>query len=77
MDYKQMYEDLKQEFEQYKKESIKWSRYDILDHGLEGYRITERQAQYALEAMIKNHNAEYGITWDTVEYYIEEFGTEI
>ena len=55
-DYKKMYEELKKEFEQYKKESIKWSRYDILDHGLEGYRITERQAQDTLEAMIKNHN---------------------
>jgi hypothetical protein len=74
MDYKQMYEQLQQEFEQYKKESIKWSVYDFLDYDTDDYTIDEVQSQDALETMIKNHNAEFGVTWHEVEYYIKKFG---
>jgi hypothetical protein len=29
-----------------------------------------------LEDMIKLHDASYGISWNDVAYYIEEYGTE-
>ncbi len=75
-DYKKLYEDLLEEFEQYKKESIKWSVEDFLELEVEGYRITKKQAQDALERMIQKHDAGLGISWDTLEYYYQEYGTE-
>jgi hypothetical protein len=74
--YKKMYEDLFQAFEQYKKESIKWSVEDIINYPHFTHTITKEQAQYALIHMIYNHDAEYGITWSDVSYNIELFGTE-
>lgn len=77
MNYQQKYEQLLAEFEQYKKESVKWSVEDFLDHEQDEYVISKEQAQEALEKMIHDHDCGYGITWDTVEYYISEFGTPI
>ena len=75
-DYKKMYEDLLAEFEQYKKESIKWSVEDFLiyneQYADECLYITTERAQEALEQMIKNHDAQYGISWEDVEYYFKE-----
>ena len=65
------------EFEQYKKESIKWGINDFLGLEVEGYTINEEQAQKALEKMISLHDAENGINWQSVEYYYKEFGTEL
>jgi hypothetical protein len=65
MNYQQKYEQLLAEFEQYKRESIKWSVEDFMENG----DITEEQAQQALEAMIQNHDANFGITWETVNEY--------
>ena len=73
-DYKKMYEELKQEFEQYKKESIKWSVDDFIYYNHPDYTITEGQAQLALECMIRNHDAGLGISWYNVEYWLEEYG---
>lgn len=75
MDYKEKYEALLKEFEQYKKESIKWSIQDFLDYKC-AYKITEEQAQIALEEMIRNHDASSGINWIDVEFYIREYGTK-
>ena len=77
MDYEDAYEDLKTEFEQYKRESVKWGINDFLDLEVDGYTITEVEAQNALEAMIHDHACNYGITWETVKYYYQEFGTEL
>ncbi len=75
-DYKKLYEDLLKEFEQYKKESIKWGVADFLDLEVEGFRINEEQAQDALEEMIHRHDCNDGITWTTLNYYYRKYGTE-
>ncbi len=61
----------RKQFEQYKKESIKWGVEDFL--GLEGYKLTKKEAQKALEHMIKKHDASNGITWTDLEFYAGEF----
>lgn len=71
---KKAYKDLKEEFEEYKSQSIKWSVEDFYE--LESkYKITNKNAKVALEDMIKNHDAEYGINWGDVEYYKSIYGT--
>lgn len=75
MDYKEKYEALVKEFEQYKKESIKWSIQDFLDYECD-YKLTKKQAQIALEEMIREHDADHGICWIDVKYYIEKHGAE-
>jgi hypothetical protein len=74
MDYKEKYEALMEEFEQYKKESIKWSIQDFLDYECD-YKLTKEQAQIALEEMIRKHDCSSGITWLDLEYYIMKYGT--
>lgn len=77
MDYKQKYEELLDEFEQYKKESIKWSKDDFLYLEMnDGWSITEDQAQDALEDMIYHHDANEGINWNTIDYYYQKHGTK-
>jgi hypothetical protein len=73
--YQEKYESLLKEFEQYKKESVKWSVEDFTWYEHDTYTINEEQAQEALERMIYKHDAELGINWTTIEYYIEEYGT--
>jgi len=64
---------IKNEFEQYKRESIKWSWEDIYyPAGEQGYECTKEQAQEILEDMIANHDAEYGINWNVVNSYIQD-----
>ncbi len=77
MDYKQKYEELLDEFEQYQKESIKWSKDDFLYLEMNnGWSITEDQAQDALEDMINHHDANEGINWYTIEYYYQKHRTK-
>jgi protoheme ferro-lyase len=67
---------LTEEFEQYKRESVKWSVDDFLFCEMpDGWTITEEQAQNALEQMIHKHDAGIGITWNTIEVYYREYGT--
>jgi hypothetical protein len=66
------WEKLKEEFEQYKKESIKWGIEDFIDY--EGWSISEEAAQIALEEMINSHDCNEGITWGTIEYYLDKYG---
>lgn len=68
---------LQEEFEQYKKESIKWDVIDFTGMELDGWEISEEQAQHALEMMIHEHDWEYGITWNTILYYITRYGTQV
>lgn len=69
------YAELEEEFEQYRRESIKWSVEDFLDYSHITHTITMEQAQMALEDMIRNHDAENGVTWWTIASYIEKYGT--
>ena len=77
MNYQQKYEQLLAEFEQYKKESVKWSVEDFLcynyDHADDGIYITTERAQEALEQMIRKHDAQFGISWNEVEYFFHEY----
>jgi hypothetical protein len=73
--YQEKYEALLKGFEQYKKESVKWSVEDFTWYEHDTYTINEEQAQEALERMIQKHDAEYGISWHTVDYYICGYGT--
>jgi hypothetical protein len=76
--YEQKYNDLLKEFEQYKKESIKWSVEDftLLAEDM-GIKITRERCQVALEDMINYHNPEYGISWITLENQIEAYAEEL
>jgi len=74
--YKKMYEELLQSFEQYRKESIKWSVEDFTNYDHPTHTISRLQVQDALNHMIRNHDAEHGITWADVSYHIELFGKE-
>lgn len=71
--------NIEAEFEQYKKESVKWCVEDFTEYNKDDedwdWTITEEQAQEALEDMIHHHDACIGITWDTIEFYYEKHGT--
>lgn len=71
------YKALEEEFEQYKRESIKWSTIDFMDLKKEGWEITEEQAGLALEDMIDAHDCNNGITWVDVDYWYEQHGSEV
>lgn len=73
--YQEKYEALLKEFEQYKRESIKWSIADFTEYDHPRYTINKDQAQEALEMMIKHHDANFGISWHQVDYYLSEYGT--
>jgi hypothetical protein len=75
-DYQEKYEALLKEFWQYKRESIKWSVEDFIEHAYPDYTITEDQAQQALEDMISDHDACLGVTWETITFYINKYGTK-
>lgn len=75
--WKNEYDNLLSEFNQYKKESIKWSVEDFTTLEVEGYLINDQQAQEALEEMIRNHDCNNGITWNDLEYYYEKYGTKL
>ena len=68
--------ELANEIEQYKKESVKWS---IEDFQKEASYFNKDQETYdptkfqkALELMISNHDAETGITWEILQFYLDE-----
>jgi hypothetical protein len=75
MNYQEKYEKLIAEFEQYKKESIKWSVEDFISLE-DDYEISWEKAQEALEEMIEKHDANDGITWETIGYYKSIYGTK-
>jgi hypothetical protein len=73
MNYQEKYEALLTQFEQYKKESVKWCAEDVLWCAQDNYSqtLTKEEAQEILERMIHFHDAEIGITWDTIRAYID------
>ena len=76
--WEKMFVKLKAEFDQYKKESVKWSAIDFIERGKEiGYLISTEKAQEALENMIRKHDATLGISWTTIDVWLEKYGTPI
>jgi hypothetical protein len=73
--FEEKYNSLLAEFEQYKRESVKWSVEDFTDYPR--FEISKEKAQEALEEMISKHNAGLGITWNTIEIFLEEYGRRI
>ena len=64
---------LKNEFEQYKRESVKWSWEDFYEEAKAiGYKCSKKKAQELLEEMISNHDAELGINWNVIYCYIQD-----
>jgi hypothetical protein len=74
--WKEEFLHLQMQYEKYRKESIKWDVEDFIYYDLEGYTMDLEQSEAALQDMINNHDAEDGITWNTVEYYITKYGTK-
>ncbi len=67
---------LKEEFEQYKLESIKWGIEDFINTASHiDYKISKEEVQSALEKMIYDHDSNNGINWNTIDYYVRKFGT--
>ena len=64
------------DLDKYKRESIKWSTDDFMDYEHGTHSISEEQSNKALQEMIRKHDASIGITWDTIDYYITQFGTK-
>ena len=68
------YNTLKKEFEQYKRESIKWGCEDFIQRAEDtGYKCSKKEAQKLLEEMIHKHDCEVGITWFTLDYYLQTY----
>jgi len=76
-------------FEQYKKESIRWTVDDFCEQAASNEfnidpnfeyknddsfrKYDPTKFQYALELMIHKHDAMYGISWDTIDFYLNEY----
>lgn len=69
---------LERKHEQYKRESIKWGVGDFMGRAKDtGYTISRAKAQDSLEEMIRRHDCNFGITWDTLDFYIQQNGKKI
>lgn len=62
------------------RQSVRWMEEDFEKQAIENYDPFTWEIYYdkskfkeALEEMIYRHDCQLGITWDTVEYYLEEY----
>lgn len=55
---------------------IVWSIQDFAEYPHQTHKVNEKQARECLRDMIRHHDASYGISWDDISYYIEQYGTE-
>ncbi|MCK4665068.1 MAG: hypothetical protein KAT68_19525 [Bacteroidales bacterium] len=66
--YKEAHQDCIKQLEQ----SITWSIEDIREQAEEkGIEITDEKAQEVLDILIKKHDAGRGITWNTIDQYLD------
>ena len=69
--------ETREEFEDYKARSIVWSVADFEDRSsiekFNNYKFDKTKFSLALKLMIKDHDANTGITWDTVDYYLDTY----
>lgn len=61
----------------YKSQSIKWSVEDFTKNEIDEWQISDEAAEDALCAMIHHHDCNFGITWETVRYFLEEYGEKV
>jgi hypothetical protein len=62
------------EYEEKMRGAISWNADDMIHQAAqEGWQLSDDDAQAALEEMINDHDANYGITWDTVHYHINKY----
>lgn len=62
------------EYEQRMKGAIEWTVIDMMGAAIwQGWELSETNAQKALEEMIENHDANFGITWETVTAYVSKY----
>ena len=80
-------DEIRREIEQLGKESIRWTVDDFLQQALQNESVflpismvdvnkhlkkyDSKKFQNALERMIDNHDASIGITWDTIDAYLD------
>ncbi len=72
-----MYTDIMKVIDEYElkmKGAIEWCAEDMIGTAKnQGWILSEEDAQTALEDMIDHHDCNNGITWTTVEYYINQY----
>lgn len=57
--------------------AIVWGTEDILTKAKEKeIKLTEKEARLILKNLQRNHDCEYGITWETIDTAIEFFVSE-
>lgn len=61
----------------FKERSISWHIFDFTSYELDGYEISDESAYCALTEMIAKHDCCLGISWDTVEDYIRQYGMKV
>jgi hypothetical protein len=55
------------------KMAIIWSGHDVIAVAEDmGVHLTEEQVLKVLEITLKGHDADYGVSWDSIRYSIEE-----
>lgn len=51
-----------------------WSEDDVLSRARErGTKITREQAQEIIDRIHRKHNASLGISWDTIDTYLDDY----
>lgn len=58
------------------KKCIVWSIQDFTEYPHQTHKVNEEQARECLRDMIRHHDASFGVCWNDVSYYIEQYGTE-
>lgn len=65
--------ELTQELEKRDLAVVVWSWIDVHDRAEEvEVEITEKQAKAIIRNIHRMHDCNYGITWDTIDYHIDE-----
>lgn len=68
---------LQKKFDDFRERSIAWGVDDFIARAEErGYTISKPVAEKCLKEMIRNHDCNYGISWETLDVYIQRDGTE-
>ncbi len=63
------------EYEERMKGCIEWSKEDMIGQAAQAqnpWEMDEDTAQAALEDMIDNADCSLGVSWDTVDYYVQK-----